>query len=118
MAVQAPTRPAPLTDFGASVQVPTQELTDSGAITIPSGVVILNKSGVIAATLAAPQANGLVLYIVSETAQAHTLDLATSGVNGGSADVGTFGGAVGDGVCLVSHGNHWYSIANTNVSFA
>ncbi len=114
----AATRPTPLTDYGVSVQVPTQELTDDGAITIPSGVVILNKAGVVAATLAAPQGDGLVLHIVSETAQAHTVDLATSGVNGTSADVGTFGGAIGDGVLLVSHGDHWYSLANTNVTFA
>lgn len=118
MAVQAATRPTPLLDYGNPIQVPTQELTDSGAITIPSGVVILNKTGVIAATLAAPQADGMVLWVVSETAQAHTLDLATSGVNAGSADVGTFGGAIGDGVGLVSHGGHWYSFANTNVTFA
>lgn len=118
MAIQAATRPTPLTDFGVSTQVPTQELTDDGAITIPSGLVVLNKAGVIAATLAAPQGDGLVLMIVSETAQAHTVDLATSGVNAGSADVGTFGGAVGDGVILVSHGGHWYTFAKTNVTFA
>lgn len=118
MAVSAATRPTPLTDYGVSTQIPTQELTDDGAITIPSGLVVLNKAGAIAATLAAPQGNGLVLFIVSETAQAHTLDLATTGVNGGSADVGTFGGAIGDGVVLISHGDHWYSVANTNVTFA
>lgn len=102
------------------VQFPTQELTDSGAITIPCGLVVLNKAGVIAATLAAPIANGQLLMIVSETAQAHTLDLATSGVNAGNADVGTFGGAIGDGVCLASHGDHWYVVpgTNLNVTFA
>lgn len=104
--------------FPPGVQFPTQELTDSGAITIPCGFVVLNKAGVIAATLAAPAYDGQVLIIVSETAQAHTLDLATSGINGGSADVGTFGGAAGDGVGLFSLGGHWYTFAKTNVSFA
>lgn len=119
MAQQEATRPIPFNmPFGAGTQYPTQELTDDGAITIPCGLVVLNKAGVVAATLAAPQADGMVLFIVSETAQAHTLDLATTGVNAGSADVGTFGGAIGDGVVLVSHGDHWYSFANTNVTFA
>lgn len=106
--------------YPPGVQFPTQELTDDGAITIPCGLVVLNKAGVIAATLAAPAYNGQILMIVSETAQAHTLDLATSGVNAGSADVGTFGGAIGDGVCLMSHGDHWYVVpgTNLNVTFA
>lgn len=119
MATQAATRPIPFNlPFGAGVQFPTQELTDSGAITIPCGLVVLNKAGAIAATLAAPQGNGLLLVISSETAQAHTVDLATSGVSGGSADVGTFGGAIGDCVALVSHEGHWYQISNHNVSWA
>lgn len=121
MAATAATRPIPFNlPYPAGVQFPTQELTDSGAITIPCGLVVLNKAGAIAATLAAPAANGLILMIVSETAQAHTVDLATSGVNAGNADVGTFGGAIGDGVCLMSHGDHWYVVpgTNLNVTFA
>lgn len=106
--------------YPAGVQFPTQELTASGAITIPCGLVVINVGSAAAVTLAAPIANGQFLMIVSETAQAHTLDLATSGVFGGSADVGTFGGAIGDGVCLVSHGDHWYTVpgTNLNVTFA
>lgn len=116
--MSSPTRLIPGLADGNPPQWATQELTDSGAITIPSGFVVLNKAGVIAATLAAPTANGQILIVVSETAQAHTLDLATSGINGGSADVGTFGGAIGDGVGLISHDGVWYSFANTNVTFA
>ena len=119
MAAVEATRPIPFNlPFGAGTQFPTQELTDDGAITIPCGMVVLNKAGVVAATLAAPQADGMVLFITSETAQAHTLDLATTGVNGSAADVGTFGGAIGDGVVLWSHDGVWYSSANTNVTFA
>ena len=105
------TRPIPFLDVGAGVQFPIQELTDDGAITIPQGLVRLNKAGVVAATLAAPQADGLILCISSDTAQAHTVDLATSGINGGSADVGTFGGAIGDCVILMSEGDHWCQVA-------
>jgi hypothetical protein len=121
MAVTTATRPIPYNlPYPAGIQFPTQELTDSGAITIPQGIVVLNKAGAIAATLAAPTASGLILMVVSETAQAHTLDLATSGVNGGAADVGTFGGAIGDGVCLMSHDGVWYAVpgTNLNVTFA
>lgn len=119
MAVAAATRAIPFNlPYGAGVQFPVQELTDSGAITIPCGMVVLNKAGVIAATLAAPTVDGLVLFISSETAQAHTLDLASSGVSGGSADVGTFGGAIGDCVALFSHGGHWYQFSNHNVTWA
>lgn len=119
MAAIEATRPIPNgLAFGAGVQFPKQELTDSGAITIPQGVVVLNKAGVIAATLAAPTVDGLVLFISSETAQAHTLDLASSGISGGSADVGTFGGAIADCVGLFSLGGHWYQFANVNVTWA
>ena len=103
--------------YPVAQQVPVQVLTDSGAITIPGGVVILNKAGAIAATLADPTVNGLILHITSITAQAHTVDLVT-GVNGGAADVGTFGGAIADGVTLISYNGAWYQHSNTNVTFA
>jgi hypothetical protein len=113
------TRPIPFgLPNGVGVQEPAVILTADGAITTPSGTVFLNKAGVLAATLAAPQATGLELTITSLTAQAHTLDLATSGVNGGSADVGTFGGAIYDTVTLVSIGAHWYVKHVLNVTFA
>jgi hypothetical protein len=104
--------------YPAPTQQPVQILTDSGAITIPSGTCFLNKAGVIAATLAAPQADGLELAIVSLTAQAHTVDMATSGVNGGGADVGAFGGAIYDRTTLISYGGHWYQKNVTNVTWA
>lgn len=100
---------------------PVQELTDDGAITIPSGVVFLNKAGVVAATLAAPKAPGLRLTIFAVTAQAHTVTVA-GGLRGAGAgaDVGTFGGAIADGIELISDANYWYDVpgTNTNVTFA
>lgn len=97
----------------------TQEITSAGAITIlGGGVVVINAGSGLAVTLAAPLRNGIILFVVSETAQAHTLDMATSGINGTSNDIGTFGGAIGDGVILVSLGAHWYDFSNTNITWA
>lgn len=97
----------------------TQEITSAGAITIlGGGFVVINAGSGLAVTLAAPLRNGITLWVTSETAQAHTLDLATSGINGTANDIGTFGGAIGDGVILKSLGGHWYDFANTNVTWA
>lgn len=119
MAVASTTVAPKAMPYPVGVQFPVQELTDSGAITIPCGLVVLNKAGVITATLAAPTVNGLFLFISSETAQAHKLDLASSGVSGhASNDVGTFGGAAADCVGLVSYDGHWYQVSNVNVTWA
>ena len=103
--------------------LPVQVLTGDGAITIKTGLVILNKAGAIAATLADPTAttdDGKVLRILSVTAQAHTVTIA-GGLNGSgaSADVGTFSAAIGNGVTLVAYQGKWYLTGpNTNVTFA
>lgn len=115
----AATRPIPWNlPYGAGTQVPTQVCSADGAITIPHGNVVITKGSAAALTLAAPQADGLRLSITATTAHAHTVDLATSGVDGGSSDVGTFGGAAYDHVHLVSIGLHWYIVSKLNVSFA
>lgn len=100
-------------------------VTADGAIAIPPGdtTYFITKAGVAAMTLAAPTAtthDGIRLTFISTTAQAHTLDMASSGINGGSADIGTFGGAAGDGVTIVAYQAHWYQVpgSNANVSFA
>lgn len=98
---------------------PTEEITASGAITATKPCLYnVSKAGVAALTLAAPTINGVIIGVFSETAQAHTIDLATTGINGGSADVGTFGGAIGDGVLLISIDSNWYQMANINVTWA
>lgn len=105
--------------------LPIQAVTVAGptAITLKSGLVLLGRSGGAAATtLAAPTAttdDGKVLYLLATTAQAHTVTVA-GGANGGgaAADVGTFGGAIGDCVTLVAYAGVWYVLANTNVTFA
>lgn len=93
-----------------------------GAITVKSGTVVVTKAGVCAMTLADPTAtvdDGKILRVVSATASAHTLsNAAGSGFNGGGSgtDVGTFGGAKGDGVELVAYQGVWYVARNTNVT--
>ena len=110
-------------DVIGGVQYPVQEASESGAITIKSGIVVLTKAGVAAMTLAAPTASddGKVLIIDSLTAQAHTLTLA-GGLRGAGAgaDVGTFGAAIGNGIALYAYGGAWYPVpgTNTNVTFA
>jgi hypothetical protein len=100
-------------------------VTADGAIAIPPGdtTYFITKAGVAAMTIAAPTAtthDGIRLTFISTTAQAHTLDMASSGINGGSADIGTFGGAAGDGVTIVAYQAHWYEVpgSNANVTFA
>ncbi len=101
----------------------------SGAITQKSGNVFLTKAGVGVMTIAnpisgAPESggdDGKELTIVSTTANAHTVsNAAGSGFNGGGAasDVGTFGGAIGDGVSLIAYGGKWIVKSKTNVTIA
>lgn len=93
-----------------------------GAITIQTGTVVVTKGTAAALTLGTPTAaqNGTVIRIVSTTAAAHTVTAATIGFNAGDAakDVGTFGGAIGDGFSCVAYGGEWYVLTNTNVTFA
>lgn len=120
MAIGAATTPAPNgLPYPAAQQEPTQVLADSGAITIPAGQVWLTKAGVSTVTLADPPytSNGLRLTVTSRTAQAHVLDLVT-GVDGGAADEGTFGGAAYDHVVLESQNGVWCIVSKLNVTFA
>lgn len=103
------------------IQDTVQTLTGNGAITIKPGVVMLNKAGQIAATLADPPAwaNGFVMSIIAQTAQANTVDnSAGSGFNGmgASYDIGTFGGAIGDKMTIKAIGTKWYVMSSLNVT--
>lgn len=89
-----------------------QVLGASGAVIIKSGPVIITKAGVAALTIADPATtdNGTVMRFQSATAFAHTLsNAAGSGFNagGGATDVGTFGGAIGDGLEITAYGGKW-----------
>lgn len=108
---------------------PVATIGANGAVTQKSGVLIVTKAGVCAMTIADPVSgsaeaggdDGKILTVVSATAQAHTLsNAAGSGFNGGGAgsDVGTFGGAKGDGITLLAYGGDWYVVTKTNVTLA
>ena len=92
-------------------------------ITIDSGTVVITKPSTAAAlvVLGTPdaRADGCRLRITSSTAEAHTLAI-TGGVGGvgTGADVGTFGGAIGDGIEFVASGGVWFTVENTNVTLA
>ncbi len=93
--------------------------TASPVVPIKAGLVILNKAGVIAATMADPTTgvhDGLQMSFVSVVAQAHTL--ITPGGFNGSGTTATWGGAKGDSVQLVAYSGKWYSEGGTrNVNF-
>lgn len=111
-------------DGAVTARYPVVAVTADGAITVPSGntTYFITKAGVAAMTLADPTAtthDGLRLTFISVGAHAHTLDLVT-GINGGAADVGTWGGAAGDGVVIEAYQAKWYQVpgGNANVTFA
>ncbi len=98
----------------------------NGAISIPTRgrkIVFITKGTAAAMTLAAPTAtthDGVEIVIVSTTAAAHTVTATTIGFNAGntSKDVGTFGGAIGDGLACVAYQGEWYVTNNINVTLA
>lgn len=104
--------------------VPTQSnvevaSADGAIVSIAGGHVHITKAGVCALTLAAPYGDGATLVIVSETANAHTVTVASAASGGGTGqDVGTFGGAINDGCTLVSRNGKWWVSSTRNVTFA
>ncbi len=111
-------------DGAVTARRPVIAVTADGAIAVPNGDTTyhITKAGVAAMTLVDPTTgthDGLRLTFIADTANAHTLDLVT-GINGGAADVGTFGGAVGDGVIIEAYLGEWFQVpgGNTNVTFA
>lgn len=91
-----------------------------GAITIENSVVVITKATAAALTLAAPSTaqNGTEIQIVSATAAAHTVTVATAGFNdlGAAGDVATFGGAKGDGMTVVAYNGDWFILHRTNIT--
>lgn len=95
----------------------------SGAISVPrkNTLAILTKAGVAAMTLAAPSKadNGVVLTILSQTANAHTVTY-TAGFYGDttSSDVATFAAKAGASMTLVAYNGAWGVQALANVTLA
>lgn len=104
-------------DFSAPLPAPRMySYTSAGALTVAPGVhlVGVGAGGAIAYTLANPGAdqNGILLHVVSMSAYAHTITLATGwGAVSGDTDVITLSGAVGDGFTLISRAGTWAPVA-------
>lgn len=99
-----------------------QELVGDGSIEVKSSIVALNKGSSIAATIAMPSAedNGTILYVISITAQAHTIAAANSSFveSGGSQSLATFGAGRGTGFLMAACGGNWYVLSKINVMFS
>lgn len=102
-------------------------ISANGAATIPDNrghhYVFITKGGVCAITLAAPTSpddNGARITFIATTAHAHTVTADTIGFNAGNAtaDVATFGGAIGDGFECIAYNGEWYTTNVVNVTFA
>lgn len=97
----------------------------NGAVTIPdrgSKTILITKGTAAALTLGVPASaqNGVELTFIATTAAAHTVTAATIGFNAGNGgtDVGTFGGAIGDGFTCVAYEGEWYTTNVVNITFA
>jgi hypothetical protein len=107
---------------------PVSLASADGAIAAKGGVVAITKGSAAVLTLAAPVSgdqasggdDGRTLTIYSETAFAHTVTQTSPGFNnnGAASDVGTFGAAKGNGLCLIARGGAWYVIGNIGVTLA
>lgn len=119
-----------LPDFpmGQSAQVQPEGQTIvtasvDGALNIPNQntLVLVQKAGVCAMTLAAPTTaqDGLVLTILSATANAHTVTY-TAGFYGDttSSDVATFAAKVGASMTIQAQGGKWGVVSLANVTLA
>ncbi len=102
------------------VKAGLQTLSGDGAITIKHGVVRITKGSAAAITLAAPTAgadDGKQLWVISNTAFAHTVTIA-NGLKGAGAgaDVGTMTAAVDNGFGLYADNGAWWPLPGTNVN--
>jgi len=95
----------------------------NGALAIAPGTATLTKAGVNAMTLAAPTVaqEGLILRVVSQTANAHTItatSLIDDGVTGGSKTTATFAAFAGASIELMASNLKWAVISRNNVTIS
>lgn len=94
----------------------------NATVTIQNCTVFITKGTACALTMTTPTTaqDGTRIRFISTTAAAHTVTHGTVGFNGGGSgkDVGTFGGAIGDGFECIAYGGVWYTTHITNVTFA
>ena len=90
--------------------------TVAGAIA-PAGRAVLKTGTAGHMTLVAPAADNILLIIVAADAEAYVVTCGTAGkLNGGTA--GTFGGAIGDSLILLSSGGVWLAVLANGVTIA
>jgi hypothetical protein len=102
---------------GNTAATVTAKATD-GAITAACGTIYITKASALGsstlATPTTPAQDGYTLRIVSTTAYAHAVSVASGKVNGGSNTTITFtSAAIGDSVTLQAIGGVWYVIGTT-----
>jgi len=95
----------------------------NGALALLPGTATLTKSGVNAMTLAAPTVDqeGLILRVISQTANAHTITatgLIDDGVTGGSKTTATFAAFAGASIELVASNLKWAVLAKNAVTIS
>lgn len=99
-------------------------ITATGAITpgTRATYVITKSSAAAVMTLAAPTAttdDGKILWIVSSTAQAHTIT-ATGlfGTGAAATDVATFANKAGAGLIIMAHNAKWLVLSSNGITFS
>lgn len=102
---------------GNTANTVTAKATD-GAITAACGTIYITKGSALGsstlATPTTPAQDGYTLRIVSTTAYAHVVSVASGKVNGGSNTTITFtSAAIGDSVTLQAIGGVWYVVGTT-----
>lgn len=105
----------PASDYGLAGVVPLY--TSAGAISLVPGVSTIGSAGALAMTLANPTRaqDGMIMTIYAVTAQAHTITNSTGFFGtGGSSDVCTLGGAIGDFLQVQAWASQWWAIATRN----
>lgn len=114
-----------LKDGVAYTPSPVAAITADGAVTIPAfnKKFFFTKAGVAAMTIADPTVtthDGVTLTFIATTANANTLDnSAGSGFfssGGGTKDVATWGGAIGDRFTIVAYQGKWYIEDSLNIT--
>lgn len=95
-----------------TVENPVTAYSANGALALVAGTATLTKAGVAAMTLAAPTVaqEGLILRVVSQTANAHTItatSLIDDGVTGGSKTTATFAAFAGASITLMASNLKW-----------
>lgn len=101
---------------GGAQSTTTAKATDGAIASAPGTIVITKTSALGSSTLATPTTtthDGYLLRIVSTTAYAHAISVASGKVNGGSNTTITFtSAAIGDGVTLLAYQGVWYVVAS------